>query len=59
MAKNKNKGEKKAPTTTFAMPKTKKMAESEEPVKNEEKYLRVVPATAETKVRNLTCQLLN
>jgi hypothetical protein len=51
MAKNKNRGEKKTPATAIALPKNKKVQEDDEPVKNEEKYLRVVPATAETKVK--------
>ena len=51
MAKNKNKnnGNAQKASGTYTLPKVKKMAESEEPVQNEEKYMRVAPA-AETKV---------
>lgn len=49
MAKNKNKGNNQKAPGTYTLPKVKKMAESEEPVQNEEKYMRVAPA-AETKV---------
>lgn len=59
MGRNKNKEVKKTPKSTIALPKTKKMAESEEPVKNEEKYLRVAPATKETKVIIKIQQKLN
>jgi hypothetical protein len=54
MAKNKskNKGNTQKAPGAYTLPKVKKMAESEEPVQNEEKYMRVAPA-AETKVRKL------
>lgn len=52
MAKNKNKGNKKIKDAhKITLPKVKKMAETEEHVANEEKYMRVTPAE-ETKVNN-------
>ncbi|CEP18947.1 hypothetical protein [Parasitella parasitica] len=56
MTKNKNKTIKQKTPGLHALPKAKKIVESEEPVQNEEKYMRVAPA-AETK--NIADRKLN